>query len=116
MKVNQLLDYFKMNTFHLFFLMALLIGANGCKKTELAPTGSLKINTTSNADASYYLMTEAAAGGSHLTLRDGNISGATSFVIDDLNPGDYVLGLSNNINHSQHAVQVTAGQQREYSF
>lgn len=112
MKANQSLEYFKMNTFRLFFLLALLIGANGCKKTELAPTGSLKINTTSKPSASYYLMTEAAAGGSHLTLRDGNVSGASSFVIDDLNPGDYVLGLNN----SQHAVQVTAGQQREYSF
>lgn len=112
MRVNQLLKYFKMNTFRLFFSLVLLIGANGCNKTELVPTGSLKINTTSKASASYYLMTEAAAGGSHLTLRDGNISGASSFVIVDLNPGDYVLSINNN----QHAVQVTAGQQREYSF
>ena len=102
-----------MNAARLVILLILFIATNGCQKTAITPTtGSLQINTTPKATASYYLMSEAAVSGSHLTLRDGNVSGASSFVIDDLNPGDYILGLNN----TQHAVQVTAGQQRVYSF
>lgn len=99
---------------------------------QMGPTGGLKITwqTDTVTTGSFRLFTEAtftSLNDTHLPLvQRGGIkpvsSGVLQFVIDDLNPGNYVIeivifrkGIPGGIGRSS-SVQVTAGKQREYNF
>lgn len=101
-------------------LLATLAGA--CKQDTLAPTGGLKITYTlnqalpSSTSPAFSLATEALYGKGPSLTTNGSIQAlsATQYqiVIDDLNPGNYVI----SFNASNNTVQVTGGKQREYNF
>ncbi|WP_375444530.1 hypothetical protein [uncultured Fibrella sp.] len=104
-------------------MLALMVTLAGgaCKQDTLAPTGGLKITYTLNqalpsTSLAFSLATEALYGKGPSLTTNGTIQAisATQYqiVIDDLNPGNYVI----SFNASNNTVQVTGGKQREYNF
>lgn len=105
--------------FHRLTLVLLATLAGACKQDTVAPTGGLKITYSLNqpiSAASYSISTEALYSKGPSLTTNGTTQALTptqyQIVIDDLNPGNYVISFYTFTN----TVQVTAGKQREYSF
>ena len=104
--------------------LLLLIVVASCKNETVGPTGGFKItyvyNLSTNAGGPYYnLYTELSYARGDV-LQAGTMSPISKntyqVTLTDLNPGNYIIVASVGTDRSERVVQVTAGQQREYTF